>query len=118
MSDGGIGGCKYRRRRPPSSVVKDVFDYGGAPSLPDQGCRRRGLFVSLLLSSSRGGALLDPDGDDNKDEDEDKDKDEDDDDGDDDRSRQDRATGMWALRWGMSPITTTPMLRRPQAGLR
>ena len=82
--------------------------------MSDRGCRCRGLVVSLPLSSSRGGALLNPDGDDNEDED----KDDDDDEGDDDRSRQDRAIGMWALRWGTSPITTTPMLPCPQAGLR
>ena len=38
--------------------------------------------------------------------------------GDDNRSRQDCATGMWALRWGTSTITTTSMRRCLQVGLR
>jgi hypothetical protein len=42
----------------------------------------------------------------------------DDDEDDDNRSRQDCAMGMWALRRGTSTITTTPMRRRSQAGLR
>ena len=114
MSDGGIGRCKYRHRRPPFSVVEDVFDCGGAPSLSDHGCRCRGLVVSLPLLLLRGGALLDLNGNNNEDKDKDKDKDK----GDDDRSCQDSVMGMRALRWGTSPITTTPMLRCPQAGLR
>ena len=44
----------------------------------------------------------------------DSDKDEDND----NRSRQDCATGMWALCRRISTITTTPMRRRSQAGLR
>ena len=68
--------------------------------------------VVAAVSSSRGGALLDPDSDDDGDEDNDDDKDND------DRSHQDCATGMWALCWGMSTITMTPMRRRSRAGLR
>ena len=44
--------------------------------------------------------------------------DSDDDEDDDNRSRQDCTTGMWALHWGTSTITTTPMRRRSQVGLR
>ncbi len=68
----------------------------------------------------RGGALLDhnSDGDDDDDNDEDEDKDDDDKEGDDDHSRQDCATGMWALRQGTSTITMTPMRWRSQVGLR
>jgi hypothetical protein len=42
----------------------------------------------------------------------------DDDEDDDNRSRQDCATGIWVLRRGTSTITTTPMRRRSQVGLR
>ena len=42
----------------------------------------------------------------------------DNDEDDDNRSRQDCATRMWALCRGTSTITTTPMQRRSQAGLR
>jgi len=112
MSDGGIGSGKYRRRRPPSSVVEDVFNCGSAPPSSDRGRHRHGLVASLPPLSSHGGALLDPDGDDNEDEDDDEDE------GNDDCSRQERATEMWALCWGTSTITKTPMLWRSQAGLR
>ena len=76
MSDGSIGGGKYRRRRPLFSFFDNVFDCGGALSSSNCGRHRCGLVVS----SSRGGVLLDPDG--NNDED------------DDDRSHQDHATGL------------------------
>ena len=66
MLDSRIGGDKYPRRHPPSSIVDNVFDCGGAPSLSDRGRPHRGIVVSLPLSSSRGGAPLDPDGDDNE----------------------------------------------------
>ena len=65
MSDGSIGGGKYRRRRPLFSFFDNVFDCGGALSSSNCGRHRRGLVVS----SSRGGVLLDPDG--NNDEDDD-----------------------------------------------
>jgi len=104
MLDSGIGGGKYRHRQPPSSAIDNVFDCGGAPSSSNRSCRRRDIAVSLLLLSSRGGAPLDSNGKDNKD--------------DDDRYHLDCATGMWALRWGTSTITTTPMRWRLQAGLR
>jgi len=42
----------------------------------------------------------------------------DNDEDDDNRSRQDCVTGMWALRRGMSTITTIPMWRCLQVGLR
>ncbi len=59
--------------------VDDVIDCGGTPSLSGRGPRRHDLVVSLSLSSSsRGGAPLDPDGNDDKDNDED-DKEDDDD---------------------------------------
>ena len=84
MSDVGIGGGKNCCRHPPSSIVDNVFDCGGALSSSNHGRRCRGIIVSLPPSLSRGGAPLNPDGeDDNKD--------------DDNRSLQDRATGMWAL---------------------
>ena len=62
-------------RRPPSSVVDDVFDCSGTPSSPDRGRRCHGLVVSLPPLSSRGDEPLDP----NNDDDEDKDDDNDDD---------------------------------------
>jgi len=104
MVDSGIGSGKYRRRHPPSSVVDIVFDCGGAPSSSNRGHCRRGIVVNLLLLPSQGGAPLDPDGVNVED--------------DDDRYRKHCATGMWALHRGMSTITTTPMRRRSQAGLR
>ena len=76
MSDSGIGGGKYHRRHPPSSVVNDVFDCGGALSSSDRGRRHHGLVVSLPLLSMRGGALLDHNGDGDDDDDEDEDEDE------------------------------------------
>ena len=79
--------------RPPSSVVDDIFNCGGAPSSSDCGCHCRGLVVSLPPSSLRGGAPLNPNGNDDED--------------DDNRSHQDRVTGMWALHRGTSMITMT-----------
>ena len=109
MSDGGIDGGKYCRRRPPSSVVKDVFNCSGAPSSSDHGRHPRGLAIALQCN---------PDGDGDEDEDDDDDDDDDEDEDDDDRSCQDRATGVWALCRGTSMITTTLIRRRSQAGLR
>jgi hypothetical protein len=90
-ADGVIGGCRYCRRRPLSSLIDNVFQGGGAPSSFDRGRRRRGLVVSLPLLSPRGGAPPDPDGDgdDNNedqgnDDEDDEDYDDDDDDEDDD----------------------------------
>ncbi len=99
-------------------VLCSPFDCGcgGALSSSNHGCRCRGLVVSLPPSSSCGGALLDPDGNDDKDNDNDEDDDDYEDDG--DCSHQDRTTGMWALRRMMSTITRTPMHQRLQAGLR
>ena len=104
MSDSGIGGGKYCHRRHPFSIVDDVFDCGcgGAPSSSNHGRRCRGLVVSLPPSSSCGGALFDPDGNDDKDNDNDEDDDDYEDDG--DCSHQDRTTGMWA---GGIPIKGT-----------
>ena len=91
MSDGGIDGGKYRRCRPPSSFVDNVFDCGGALSSSDCGRHRGGLVVILPLLSLHRGVLLDPDGNDNKD--------------DDDRSHQDCVAGSCNGNVGAAPST-------------
>ncbi len=86
-ADGIIGGCRYRSRRPLSSLIDKVFDGGGAPSSFDRGRCCHGLVVSLPLPSPHSGAPPDPDGngdDNNKDQGNDDEDDEDDADEDDD----------------------------------
>jgi hypothetical protein len=93
MADGCIGGDRYCRHPQSSSVVDNVFDGGGAPSLSDCSCCCYSFVISFPPSLSRGGALPDQDG---KEDDE-----EDNNIKDDDRSRTDQSPPVAVAAWSI-----------------
>ena len=92
MADGCIGSDRYCRHRQSSSVVDNVFDGGGAPSLSDHSCCYS-FVISFPASLSRGSAL--PDQDDKEDDEEDNNI------KDDDRSHTDQSPPIAVAAWSI-----------------